>query len=275
MTYRGIRRARRPWRRPLAALTGVGVWAGVVVGCGSGTDAQAARAPIYGYHVVRSYPHDAAAFTQGLIYRDGFLYESTGLPGQSSLRKVRLETGEVVQRHAVPARFFAEGLVDWKDELIQLTWQTEVGFVYQLGTFAEKRTFTYRGEGWGLTRDDRRLIMSDGSAELRFLDPATLKEISRVTVTDVGRPVLELNELEYVRGEIYANVWQTDRIARINPATGRVTGWIDLAGLLPAGARRSPDAVLNGIAYDSAANRLFVTGKLWPMLYEIALGERR
>jgi glutaminyl-peptide cyclotransferase len=274
MSLRVTSRDLRRRRGSLAVLAGL-VLVAFVIGCGPATEAQAARAPIYGYHVVHSYPHDSTAFTQGLLYRDGFLYESTGLNGQSTLRKVALETGQVVQRHVVNPQFFAEGLVDWKDELIQLTWRSQVGFIYGLDTFAEKRTFTYRGEGWGLTRDDARLIMSDGSAELRFLDPSTFRELSRVSVTDVGRPVLELNELEYVRGEIYANVWQTDRIARIDPATGRVTGWIDLAGLLPAGARRSPDAVLNGIAWDAKGNRLFVTGKLWPMLYEITVGERR
>lgn len=228
---------------------------------------------LYRYRVVNSYPHDSRAFTQGLIYRDGFLFESTGQYGQSSLRKVKLETGEVVQQRTVESRYFAEGLTDWGNRLIQLTWQTNVGLVYDLSTFALSRTFAYPGEGWGLTHDGSRLILSDGQAagELRFLSPTTFKETGRVTVRDDSGPVARLNELEFVRGEVFANVWLTDRIARIDPATGRVTGWIDLAGLLPPSMRSGHDAVLNGIAYDAAGDRLFVTGKYWPRLFEIKL----
>ena len=222
-----------------------------------------------GYRIVNVYPHDTRAYTQGLIYRDGFLYESTGLRGQSTLRKVRLESGEVVQQARVDAQYFAEGLTDWGDSLIQLTWQSGIGFEYDFSTFAPRRRFRYTGEGWGLTHDNERLILSDGSSNLRFLDPATFKEIGSIPVTDGGKPVLDLNELEFVRNEIYANVWHSDRIARIDPRSGRVTGWIDLTGLLPAGERRDPEAVLNGIAYDAAGGRLFVTGKLWPKLFEI------
>lgn len=228
---------------------------------------------MYGYRVVNTYPHDPQAFTQGLVYRDGFLYESTGLNNQSSLRRVRLETGEVIQRRQVDAQHFAEGLADWGGKLIQLTWQSNVGFVYDLVTFNPERTFPYAGEGWGLTHDDKRLIMSDGSSSLRFLDPTTLAETGRLTVTDRGLPVENLNELEMVRGEIYANIWQTDRIARIAPASGRVTGWIDLSGLLPPADQAHVD-VLNGIAYDVEHDRLFVTGKLWPKLFEITLVRR-
>ena len=231
-------------------------------------------APTYGYQVVRSYPHDRSAFTQGLIFRGGVLYEGTGLNGRSGIRKVRLDTGEVLKIQPLPQQYFGEGITDWKGQLIQLTWQSEIGFVYDLDTFAEQRTFTYRGEGWGLTHDDRRIIMSDGSADLRFLDPATLKEIGRLTVRDQNGPVEQLNELEYVKGEIYANVWQTDRIARISPKDGRVVGWIDLRGLLTP-AERSGTDVLNGIAYDAQGDRLFVTGKLWPRLFEIKLVQRR
>jgi glutamine cyclotransferase len=228
---------------------------------------------VYSYRVVNVYPHDPEAFTQGLVYRDGFLYESTGLNGRSSLRKVRLETGEVIQQRQVDAQYFGEGLADWGGKLIQLTWRSNVGFVYDRASFNLERTFAYVGEGWGLTHDDTRLIMSDGSSSLRFLDPATLQETGRLTVTDRGRPVGGLNELEVVRGEIYANVWQTDRIARIAPASGHVTGWIDLSGLLPPSDQRGVD-VLNGIAYDGEHDRLFVTGKLWPKLFEIALVRR-
>jgi glutamine cyclotransferase len=226
--------------------------------------------PVYRFDIVNVYPHDAEAFTQGLLYRDGYLYESTGLKGRSSLRKVEVESGKVVQQQAIDKQYFAEGLTDWRDRLFQLTWETNVGFVYDMRSFGRLDSFKYEGEGWGLTHDDRRLIMSDGTARLRFLDPETLRETARVTVVDGVQPIQQLNELEFVRGEVFANVWLTDRIARINPDSGRVTGWVDLTGLMPAGAT-SGDAVLNGIAYDSARDRLFVTGKLWPRLFEIRL----
>jgi glutamine cyclotransferase len=230
-------------------------------------EAQAAAIPVHGYEVVRQYPHDASAFTQGLIVRDGFLYESTGLEGRSSLRKVEIETGRVVQKRDVEPTYFAEGLTDWKGQLMQLTYTTGVGFVYDLATFEPQGTFQYSGQGWGLTHDDRRLIMSDGTSSLRFLDPVTRKELGRLPVSDRGAPVNDLNELEYVQGQIYANVWHTDRIAVIRPETGAVSAWIDLTGLKPASAEQ--EAVLNGIAYDAARNRLFVTGKWWPTLFEI------
>jgi glutamine cyclotransferase len=228
------------------------------------------RVPVYGYKVVRSYPHDPQAFTQGLVFHDGFLYESTGLNGQSSIRKVKLDTGEVLQIHKIAERYFGEGIALWQDSIIQLTWQSEIGFVYDRDTFAPRRTFQYTGEGWGMTQDGRRLIMSDGSADLRFLDPKTLQQTGRVTVRDAGVPVRNLNELEIVKGEIFANVWQSHRIARISPKTGQLTGWIDLRGLLTPQEARGVD-VLNGIAYDAAGDRLFVTGKLWPRLFEIAI----
>ena len=230
----------------------------------------------FSYRVLATYPHDARAYTQGLLYRDGVLYESTGLNGRSSLRKVRLETGEVLQERAVDAQHFAEGLVDWGNRLIQLTWRSNVGFVYDLKTFAPVTSFSYSGEGWGLTSDGTRLIMSDGAGagQLRFLDPATFKELGRVTVRDAGQPVANLNELEFVKGEVLANVYQTDRVARIDPKTGQVTAWIDLSGLL-APPERSGTDVLNGIAYDAKGDRLFVTGKLWPRLFEIRLERRR
>ncbi|MGH9202885.1 MAG: glutaminyl-peptide cyclotransferase [Vicinamibacterales bacterium] len=234
---------------------------------------QTADVPIYGYEVVKVYPHDPQAFTQGLLYVDGFLFESTGRFGRSSLRKVRLETGEVVQRHDLDPRYFGEGLASSGNQLVQLTYQTHVGFVYDRESFRLLKNFTYPGEGWGLAHDGRRLIMSDGTPNLRFLDPDTLAETGRVSVTDPSGPVDDLNELEVVKGEVYANKWLTDRIAIITPATGRVAGWIDLSGLLrPRGA--DGDAVLNGIAYDAARDRLFVTGKLWPRLFEIRLRRR-
>ena len=222
-----------------------------------------------GYRVLHSYPHDAQAFTQGLLFADGHLYESTGRVGLSSLRMVDLESGRVLQELPVPEPYFAEGLVAWGSTLVQLTWQSHLAFVYDRFSFRELRTEKYAGEGWGLTADGRALILSDGTAQLRFLDAQTFRELRRVTVKDHGRPVKQLNELEMVRGEIYANVWHSDRIARIAPATGKVLGWIDLSGLLPPNERTDPEAVLNGIAYDAAHDRLFVTGKLWPRLFEI------
>jgi glutaminyl-peptide cyclotransferase len=231
--------------------------------------AAAWSAPVETYHVVRTYPHDPQAFTQGLLFADGHLYESTGENGQSTLRMVNLETGRVEQEVPVAAQYFAEGLSTWGSTLIQLTWQSHTAFVYDRFSFRPLRTMSYPWEGWGLTSDGHALILSDGTATLHFVDPATMKERRHVTVRDHGKPVIELNELEYIKGQIYANVWHTDRIARIAPATGKVLGWIDLAGLLPAEARSSPEAVLNGIAWDAAHDRLFVTGKLWPKLFEI------
>lgn len=227
--------------------------------------------PTYGYQIVNTYPHDKDAFTQGLIYLDGVLYESTGLNGRSSLRKVELETGKVLQIIQVPKQHFAEGLTLWGDNLVQLTWQSNVGFVYDRATFQMKSNFPYRGEGWGLANDGKRLILSDGTATIRFLEPVAFREIGRIAVKDKGAAVFYLNELEFVRGEIYANIWQTDRIARINPETGEVVGWIDLKGLLSPADDVPFGGVLNGVAYDAAKDRLFVTGKLWPKLFEIKL----
>jgi len=226
--------------------------------------------PVYSYQIVRAYPHDPSAFTQGLIFLDGFLYESTGLNNRSTIRKVQLETGKVLQQKEVPGEYFAEGLVNWGADLLQLTWTSKIGFVYDRNTFAVKRRFSYVGEGWGLTKDSARIILSDGTATLRFLDPKTLQQTGSLNVTERGRPLKDLNELEYVQGEIWANIWQTDRIARISPFTGNVAAWIDLKGLLKPEEKSSAD-VLNGIAYDSATNRIFVTGKLWPKLFEIKL----
>ncbi len=235
--------------------------------------AGAAATPVFGYEVVHAYPHDADAFTQGLLFLDGHFYESTGLNGQSSVRKVVPETGAVVARRAVDRRYFAEGLTSWGDRLIQLTWETGLGFVYDRASLEARGTFQYQGEGWGLAQDGRRLILSDGTATLRFFDPETLRETGRVAVHDVDGPVPRLNELEVVDGAVYANVWLTDRIAIIDPGTGRVTAWIDLAGLGPGGPSAG-NAVLNGIAWDAAGKRLFVTGKLWPRVFEIRVTRR-
>ncbi len=247
--------------------------AAAAMACACGPATEAGVIPEYGYEVIHTYPHDPLAFTQGLFYLDGFLYEGTGLNAQSSIRKVKLETGEVLEKHDVPEQYFGEGIVNWKDHLVELTWQSHNGFIYDLASFRQIGTFSYPGEGWGLTQDGKRIIMSDGTPQIRFWDPETLKETGRITVTAHGQPVAELNELEWVKGEIYANIWQTDRIARIDPATGKVVGWIDLTGLLGAsGAQESAEGnVLNGIAYDAQHDRLFVTGKRWPKLFEIRL----
>jgi glutamine cyclotransferase len=235
--------------------------------------APSSKAPVDTYRIVRSYPHDSEAFTQGLEFVDGFLYEGTGLNGRSSIRKIKLDTGDVIQRRAVGAEYFGEGITIWDDRLIELTWQSQVALVYDRRTFQPIKTFSYGGEGWGLTHDAHSLIMSDGTSAIRFLDPVTFRERRRVTVTDGGVPITALNELEVVKGEVWANVWTTDFIARIHPETGRVTGWIDLRNLLPV-RERAGDAVLNGIAYDGATDRVFVTGKLWPRLFEIQLVRR-
>ena len=237
--------------------------------------AAAQPTPTASYQVIHVYPHDPNAFTQGLVYVDGHLYESTGLKGHSSIRMVDLNTGRVLQKHDLPPEYFGEGLTEWGSSLIQLTWKAGMAFVYDRFSFAQQRTFQYKGEGWGLTHDQRSLIMSDGSAVLRFLDPASFRELRRMTVRDDdGHPVQQLNELEYVHGAIYANIWYSDRIARISPRSGKMLGWIDLARLMDRRELSNPDAVLNGIAYDSAGDRLFVTGKLWPKLFEIKIVPR-
>jgi len=221
------------------------------------------------YRIIHTYPHDSRAYTQGLIYADGHLYESTGLNGRSSLRMEDLTTGRVLQSATVPEQYFAEGLAAWGSTLVQLTWQSHIAFVYDRFSFRLLRTLHYDCDGWGLTADSKNLILSDGTAEIRFFDPATFQEVRHIYVSDHGQPVTDLNELEYIHGQIYANVWHTDRIARISPESGRVLGWINLAGLLAPGEVSDPEAVLNGIAYDPVHDRLFVTGKLWPKLFEI------
>ena len=236
-----------------------------------------ANLPAFGYEIVRVYPHDPNAFTQGLQFVDDVLYEGTGLVGRSSIRKVKLETGEVLQKRDVSAEHFGEGITVFKNELFELTWQSHLALVYDKATFAPKKQFHYPGEGWGLTSDGSNLIMSDGTNELRLLDPTTFTEKRRIKVTADGVPLRQLNEIEFVKGEVFANVWLTDYVARIALDSGKVTGMIDLRGLLSASERTKVDAqggTLNGIAYDVEHDRLFVTGKLWPKLFEIRLARR-
>jgi glutamine cyclotransferase len=248
--------------------------AAVAVGAAAWAQLHGRSAPaVAGFKVVAVYPHDPNAFTQGLAIAGGQLYEGTGLYGQSTIRKVDLATGRVEKQRSINASYFGEGIAILGDHLYELTWQHGIGIVYDLATFTQQRTFQYTGEGWGLTQDGKQLILSDGSAKLRFLDPQTFAVVREIEVRDHGQPVTKLNELEYIEGEIWSNVWYDDRIARISPATGEVLGWIDLAALYPKSARSS-EAVLNGIAYDAAAKRLFVTGKNWPQLYEIEIVRR-
>jgi glutamine cyclotransferase len=241
------------------------------VACASAS-AQRQPAPVQGYKLIATYPHDPTAFTQGLVFADGQLYESTGLNGESSLRRVEISTGKVLQEIKVPEEYFAEGLALVGDELLQLTWQHQRGFAYDRKTFARKRTFAYTGEGWGIAYDAAGgLVMSNGSDTLTFLHPKTQAATRTLRVHDAGRPVPNLNELEWVDGEIWANVWMTDRIARISPSTGDVKAWVDLSALWPRSERQPPADVLNGIAYDKATRRIFVTGKKWPRLYQVTV----
>jgi glutaminyl-peptide cyclotransferase len=233
-----------------------------------------AAVPEYSATIVRIYPHDPGAFTEGLLYNAGSLYESTGRSGQSSIRQADLKTGKVVRRKDLDPEYFGEGIVIWKDRLIQLTWKNETGFVYDLKTFAVRSTFHYPGEGWALTQDGSHVIMSDGTSDLRILDPDSLSEIGRIHVTCDGHAIRNINELEWVKGEIYANIWLSTVIIRINPVTGAITGLIDLADLAASATKAAGDNVLNGIAYDAPRDRLFVTGKLWPALYQIRLARR-
>ena len=233
---------------------------------------QRKPAPVQSYKVIATFPHDTSSFTQGLVFADGQLYESTGLQGESTLRRVDVATGKTLQRVEVPSQYFAEGLALVGDELLQLTWQHKLGFVYDRATFKQKRTFAYTTEGWGIAYDGAsQLVMSDGSDTLTFLDAKSFAPGRKLRVLDAGRPIANLNELEWIEGELWANVWMTDRIARISPKTGEVNGWIDLSTLFPQNQRVPPADVLNGIAYDKASRRIFITGKKWPRLYQIAV----
>ncbi len=227
--------------------------------------------PVYTYKVINAYPHDRSAFTQGLVFEDGVLYEGTGLYGYSTLRRVKLETGEILQIRELPPQFFGEGLTIYGNKIIQLTWRSHIGFVYDKYSFKLLKKFNYPDEGWGITYDGKHLIMSDGTSTLHFLDPETFEEINQIEVSANKIPITRINELEYIQGEIYANIWQTERIARIDPLTGQVIGWIDLKGILSPEDHSETVDVLNGIAYDAKNNRLFVTGKFWPKIFEIEL----
>ncbi|MCX8153896.1 MAG: glutaminyl-peptide cyclotransferase [Candidatus Bathyarchaeota archaeon] len=227
----------------------------------------------YTYKVVKIYPHDQNAFTQGLAIEKGFLYEGTGLWGSSSLRRVDLETGKILQMRSLPYEFFGEGITIFGNKIIQLTWQNQIGFVYDKQTFELLQNFSYPTEGWGITYDGKHLIMSDGTANLYFIDPETFHRVGQVEVRDGNMSVQRLNELEFVKGDVYANVWGEEKIAIINPKTGQVKGWIDLTGICPQ-AKQNPNSVLNGIAYDEETDRLFVTGKLWPQLFEIKIRQK-
>jgi glutamine cyclotransferase len=248
------------------------------LGCQTGTVAnlpsKKGEVPVYGYEVVHVFPHDRDAFTQGLAFHDGKLLESTGEIGRSSLRRVEIETGIPVQKVEVAEPYFAEGITLFKGKIYQLTWQHQLGLVYDPVTFQNIGRFSYQGEGWGLTNDGVSLILSDGTNQIRFLDPDNFQVKKTIAVLDGRTAVSEINELEYVQGEIYANIWHAERIARIDPQTGRILGWIDLTGLLKPGEVQDEEAVLNGIAYDDGSGRLFVTGKLWPKLFEIRLKQK-
>jgi glutamine cyclotransferase len=235
------------------------------------TQADRATKTVRDYEIVKTYPHDANAFTQGLVFHEGFLYESTGINGRSTLRKIKLETGKLLKIHHVPVRYFGEGLTLWQDNLIQLTWRSRTGFIYDKYSFAQLRDFRYTTEGWGITHDGSHLIMSDGTATLHFLDPHTFLEVRQLEVRDGDVPIFFLNELEYINGEIYANVWGMDYIVKIAPTTGQVIGWVDLTRLRSLLDDAQGADVLNGIAYDPATQHLFVTGKFWQRLFEIKL----
>jgi glutamine cyclotransferase len=234
-----------------------------------------AAAPVMGYKVVAKFPHSTESYTEGFFYLNGLFYEGTGLEGHSAVLVTQPETGKVLQKLEIAPQYFGEGIVDWGPNLYEWTWQSHVGFVYDRFSMREVRQFTYDGEGWGMTRTVRQIITSDGTATLRFRDPATFKEVRHVVVKDGDRPVGQLNELEFIKGEIYANVWHSDRIARISPQDGHVIAWIDLTGLLPDDQRINAESVLNGIAYDAQHDRLFVTGKQWPTIFQIVLEKEK
>ncbi len=234
-----------------------------------------AATPVAGYRVIAKYPHSTESYTEGLFYLDGLFYEGTGREGHSALLAIAPATGNPVQRHDLPPQYFGEGIVDWGPNVYEWTWQSHICFVYDRFTLRPVKQFTYTGEGWGMTRDTRQIITSDGSATLRFRDPATFKETRSIVVKDGGKPVDQLNELEYIKGEIYANIWHSDRVARISPRDGRVLGYIDFTGLLPAGQKVDAESVLNGIAYDAKGDRLFVTGKQWPAIFEVKVVTRK
>lgn len=228
-----------------------------------------ARAQRANWRVVRTIPHDREAFLQGLLWEDGGFYESTGIEGQSTLRRLEYPSGKVLKKQTLPDNVFGEGLVAWQNQLIQITWQSQVAYVWDKTTFAQKNQFDYQGEGWGITDDGKSLIMSDGSAQLTFRDPATFATQRTLEVTLNGQPQTNLNELEWIDGQVWANIWQTDIIARIDPQSGRIVSFLDLSNVLPASARNGHEDVLNGIAYDPQTKRIWISGKRWPSIFEI------
>jgi glutamine cyclotransferase len=230
-----------------------------------------AAAPVEGYKVVATYPHSTSSYTEGFFYLNGFFYEGTGLQGQSQLLVSVPATGQVMQRVDLPPQYFGEGIIDWGSNIYEWTWQTNIGFVYDRFSLAKVAQFTYTGEGWGMTRTSTEIITSDGTRTLRFRNPLNFAETHHIVVKDGTQEITQLNELEYIKGEIYANVWHSDRIARISPRDGHVIAWIDLTGILPASQKVNSEAVLNGIAYDAKKDRLFVTGKQWPNIFEIKI----
>ena len=238
------------------------------------TQSEPQEIPVYSYEIVATYPHDAKAYTQGLAFNDGSLYESTGQYGESSLRKVELKKGKVKKKIDVPGQYFAEGMTILNGKIYQLTWQQNRGFIYDLKELKRESEFTYDGEGWGLATDGHFLIMSDGTNRLRFIDPITFRVSRSLEIMDKNQPLANINELEYVRGEIYANIWKTDNIVRLDAQTGRIIAWIDLGGLRPEETMSHSENVLNGIAYDEEGDRLFVTGKRWPKVFEIRLKKK-
>lgn len=226
--------------------------------------------PIYSYDIINTYPHDDRAFTEGLVYEAGYLYESTGQYNESTLRRVDLQTGEILKLHKLDENYFGEGITIYQNKIFQLTWKSKVGFIYDKDSFKLINKFYYNTEGWGITHNDEHLIMSDGTDEIFFLNPLNFKKVYSIRVHDEFRPVTKVNELEFIKGEIYANIWRSDKIARICPHSGKVTGWIDLKGLLSPKEYKNA-GTLNGIAYDIKKNRFYVTGKMWPKLFEIKL----
>lgn len=261
----------RRWRFVVMLLLAVGVVGYTAFG-------QFRREPknsVAGFRVVTEYPHDASAFTQGLVFTDGRLYEGTGKKGESSLRRIELKTGRIEQIVPLDSALFGEGITVFDGKIFQLTWQNRLGIIYDQKTFESLSTFRYTGEGWGLTHDGKRLILSDGTSTIRFLDPKSFEVVKRIKVKAGNSLIDQLNELEFRKGEILANVWHTNRIARISPDSGEVLGWIDLTGLYPERQRQSREDVLNGIAYDEANDRLLVTGKNWPKIYEIEIVPQR
>jgi glutamine cyclotransferase len=249
----------------------IAAWAAVLCVACSLSPAVRASVPSYGYRVVNVYPHDRGAFTEGLVYLQGALFESTGLNGSSTLRQVDLNSGRVAHQISLASQYFGEGIAILQGKIYQLTWQAHVGFIYDLTTFAKLGEFAYTGEGWGLTTDGKVLIMSDGTDHIRFIDPTDFHVVRSIPVELGGKPLTNLNELEWVKGEIYANVWQTPILVRISPADGKLLGTVDLTGLLSLADYDRHTDVLNGIAYDPDGDRLFVTGKCWPKLFEIQL----